>query len=179
MVEQLKHIVPDLVNKFNAEKDNTFRRMVPIVLKKGLENISLDMFDEQVQKGILNAVAEELVKKGRTKEAIAAFMKAKNTEKLVEIGDSYRNMNMFSHSIECYWIADAKERLRQVGEVCLRDGQMADAIKAFQLVEDRTKLLLVGDECLKREKYENAIVACCSGGVVGLLGRGGSPGEPG
>ena len=102
MVDQLKNIVPELVQKFNAEKEDTFKRMVPIVLKKGLENTNLDMFGEDMQRGILNAVAEELVKKGRTKEAIAAYMKAKNKDKLIEIGDSYKNMNMFSHAIECY-----------------------------------------------------------------------------
>jgi tetratricopeptide (TPR) repeat protein len=157
MVDQIKERAAELVQQYSNETDNTFRRMVPIVLKKGLENINLEMFSEEIRTGILNAVAEELVKKGRTKEAITAYMKAKNQPKLIEIGDSYRNMNMFSHAIECYWIADAKDRLLQVGEVCLRDGQMTDAIKAFQLVEEKAKLLLVGDECLAREKFDSAI----------------------
>ena len=65
MVDQIKERAAELVQQYSSENENTFRRMVPIVLKKGLENINLEMFSDEVRTGILNAVAEELVKKGQ------------------------------------------------------------------------------------------------------------------
>ena len=52
MVDQIKEMVPELVAKYNSDKEDTFKRMVPMVLKKGLENISLDMFNEEIQQHI-------------------------------------------------------------------------------------------------------------------------------
>ena len=59
MVDQIKERVPELVAKYSQAKDTTYQRMVPIVLKKGLENINLDMFGEETQKQIYDAVGED------------------------------------------------------------------------------------------------------------------------
>lgn len=157
MVEHIKKEVKGLVEKY-ADKDSaTYNKMVPIILKKGVENVNLSMFGEEMRCNILNAVGEELVKKGKITEAVKAFVATGNNPKLVRIGDDFVSKGMFSDAIDCYQLADNKDRLRLTGERCLRDGQMVDAIRAYKLLNDKEMLIKVGEECIKREKFDSAI----------------------
>src|SRR3989338_9774467 len=103
-----KHI-PALVKAYTKEEE-TCERMVPLLIKKGIDNINLEMFSEDMQRSILNALAEELVKKGRMQDAIKTFSRTSNLQRLVEIGDSYSAVSLFGNAIDCYEQAKNKPK---------------------------------------------------------------------
>ena len=64
-MDHIKKAVPGLVEKFNARGNETYEKMVPIILKKGVDNVNLAMFSDEMRGNVLNAVAEKLLKKGK------------------------------------------------------------------------------------------------------------------
>jgi len=156
-MDHIKNEVKGLVEKYNNQGHATYEKMVPIILKKGIECVNLSMFGEEMRNNIMNSVGEELVKKGKVSEAVKAFVATNNSQRLVNIGDDFSSKGMYSDAIDCYKLAQNRERLRVTGETCLRDGQMVDAIRAYKLLNDKEMLLKVGEECIKREKYDSAI----------------------
>ncbi len=156
-MDHIKKEVKGLVEKYNNQGNATYEKMVPIILRKGVDNVNLSMFGEEMRNNIMNSVGEELIKKGKVAEAIKAFVATNNSERLVNIGDDFSSKGMYSDAIDCYKLAQNKDRLRVTGQTCLRDGQMVDAIRAYKLLNDNDMLLQVGEECIKREKYDSAI----------------------
>ncbi|MEK6822259.1 MAG: hypothetical protein AABY13_00395, partial [Nanoarchaeota archaeon] len=57
MVDNMAQASQAVLNK-KPEMDN-FRRIVPSLIEKGLDNINLTMFNEETRLGILNALGEE------------------------------------------------------------------------------------------------------------------------
>ena len=103
------------------DEQNQFKKIVPALLRKGLDNVNLSMFDEFTKRELLNAVGDEYVKKGNVSEAIKAFLMAGNKPKLVSIGDNYVKENLFNNAIDVYKVADNKDKLREVGVKCLAE----------------------------------------------------------
>ena len=42
-----------------SEDLNTFRKLVPVLLEKGVDNVNLSMFNDETRKKLLNALGEE------------------------------------------------------------------------------------------------------------------------
>ena len=139
------------------EKLSNFKKILPALLEKGLDNINLSMFDEETKVALLNAFGDEYVRKGRSQEAMKAFILAGNKQKLTSIGEDYEKVCLFSNAIECYRLADNTDKLLKVGNKCLEEGKTGDAIKAFLTIKDVERLARVGEDCLRKEKYDHAI----------------------
>src|SRR3989338_11088031 len=98
MVEHITKMAPELLEKYSAtdEDRDMFQRMVPVILRKGIDDIDLSMFDESTKIKLLDAVGDECFKKGKINDAFRAYMKSKNKQKLVDIGNHFKKNNMFS-----------------------------------------------------------------------------------
>ena len=105
MVEHIKRKVPEMMKNFCDEDDSPYAKIIPLVLDKGIDNINLSMFDEEVRKGILNAVGEFCLEKGRLPDALKAFYKAGNNEKLSRVGDELKDMGKYDQALETYNLA--------------------------------------------------------------------------
>ena len=110
-MEHIKKEVKGLVEKYHGKDSATYEKMVPIILKKGVENVNLSMFGEEMRNNIMNSVGEELIKKGKVTEAVKAFVATKNNAKLVSIGNDFCSKGMFSDAIDCYQLAEDKDKL--------------------------------------------------------------------
>src|SRR3989338_6826210 len=122
-------------NKKLSEDFNTFKKLVPVLLEKGVDNVNLSMFNEATRKKLLDALGEEYLRKGELNNAIKVFILSGNKERLTAIGEDY-------------------ERL---GDKCLEDGHILDAIKAFRILNDVPKLTKVGQDCVDKLKYDYAV----------------------
>jgi len=104
-------IMKTIDSGLNQKEDtDTHKRLVPALIRKGIDSINLSMFNEDTKKKLLNAAGTELFKKGRFQEAVKAFSATSNKEKLIEVGDYYVNINMYDPAIDTYKVADAKEK---------------------------------------------------------------------
>lgn len=101
------------------EKLNNFKRILPALLEKGLDNINLSMFDEDTKLALLNAFGDEFVRKGRLQEAMNAFILAGSRSKLTAIGEDYEKVGLLSSAIDCYRLADNTDKLLKIGNKCL------------------------------------------------------------
>jgi len=64
MVEHIKRDSYRLVEEFsNKQDENPFGKIIPALMKKGLENANLSMFSEEKKKELLNAAGEEYLNK--------------------------------------------------------------------------------------------------------------------
>ena len=52
----------------SMDSEGSFSKLVPVILKKGIENVNLSMFTDETRNQILEAVGDEYVKRGATKE---------------------------------------------------------------------------------------------------------------
>src|SRR3989338_10764318 len=136
-MDHLTKAAPRLVEEYNAGVDDSaFSRVIPALIKKGLDNVNLSMFSEEKKKELLNAAGEEYLKRNQVTEAIRVFKSTGNLDKLVIIGNEQARVGLFSHAIEAYRLANSKEKLLEVGEKCLQEGQIIEAIAAFKLSGD-------------------------------------------
>lgn len=136
--------------------DDTTRHLVPLVLQRGIDNTDLSMLSSEQQCAILSAVGDELLRRGRLKDALDAFVLSMNRDRIVQIGEQYELLGQLSEAVNCYRLAADEERLLALGKRCLERKRFEEAMKAFRLVEDEASLERVGDECLTRGKYELA-----------------------
>ena len=96
------------------EPANSFERLVPSLIEKGIENINLSMFSEEMRRDLLNAAGDEYLKRGASVNAIKMFSITGNKEKLIKIADQYRDEGYFTNAIEVYaLISDKKSLLKQ------------------------------------------------------------------
>src|SRR3989338_5971652 len=85
MVEHIKRDSYRLVEEFtNAPVENPFIKIIPALMKKGLENANLSMFSEEKKKELLNAAGEEYLKRTQVLDAIKIFKMTDNKLRLVE-----------------------------------------------------------------------------------------------
>ncbi len=157
MVEHIKKVVPELFKEYTASENDMFRKMVPLILKKGLEKVDVSMFDENTRKELMDAVGDECFKKGKMEEAKKAYMTSKNKPKLVKMGDYFRSNNMVGDAIDVYQLAEAYDRVNELGETCLEEGDTTNAAKAFIVTKNNSMLIRVADECVKRERIDLAV----------------------
>ena len=94
MVEYIKKSISKIMDEVQKGDDAEFSKIVPALLKKGLDNIDLSMFNEETKVELLNKAGDELYKRGNYSEAIKAFIHTNNTAKLVKVADDYINMGM-------------------------------------------------------------------------------------
>src|SRR3990167_8162857 len=110
-----KSILKRVSEKIGGDEFNPFKKVVPALLRKGLDSVNLSMFDDVTKRELLNAVGDEYVKKGDVAEAIKAFLMAGNRLKLMQIGDNYVKEGLFNNAIDVYKLADSRDKLREVG----------------------------------------------------------------
>src|SRR3989338_2005211 len=85
MVDYIKRDVSRMVEEYSAKTDeNPFSKIIPALMKKGLENANLSMFSEEKKKELLNAAGEEYLKRNQVLEAIKIFKMTDNKLRLVE-----------------------------------------------------------------------------------------------
>src|SRR3989344_2801157 len=84
MVEEIKASIKQLVEE--NEGASSFAKIVPSIVKKGIDNVNLNMFDENTRNGLLNAAGDEFVKRGDFVQAVKSFVLTKNVSKLKKVG---------------------------------------------------------------------------------------------
>ena len=72
-MEELKKDISKIMEDQSKEDDNQFRQIIPILIKKGLDNLDLSMFNESMKIKLLTAAGDEYLKRGNTKEALKIF----------------------------------------------------------------------------------------------------------
>src|SRR3989344_2412688 len=112
-----------MVEEFSSRtEDNPFSKIIPALMKKGLDNANLSMFSEEKKKELLNAAGDEYLKRNQVSEALKLYKMTDNKEKLLGIGDEHFKLGLFSYAIEAYKLADDKVKLLKTGEKCLEEG---------------------------------------------------------
>src|SRR3989344_9279147 len=112
MVEHIKRDSYRLVEEFtNAPVENPFSKVIPALMKKGLENVNLSMFSEEKKRELLNAAGEEYLKRTQVMDAIKIFKGTDNKQRLNEIGDEHYRLGLYNYAIEAYKIAQNPEKL--------------------------------------------------------------------
>src|SRR3989344_1711717 len=86
----VQKLVTDIVEKnagiLNPKEDpNKFSKMVPSLMKKGIDNLNLSMFNHELKFNILSALGEEYRRKGNLSDAVKTFVLAGNQEKLNQV----------------------------------------------------------------------------------------------
>ena len=86
MKKMVTNIVENNEKVLGQEPDtNKFSKIVPTLLKKGLDNINLSMFSPELKFSILTALGEGYKRKGNLNDAVKSFVLAENKEKLNEV----------------------------------------------------------------------------------------------
>ena len=117
----MKKMVTDIVTNNEKVLDqqqvdtNKFSKIVPTLLKKGLDNINLSMFSPELKFSILTALGEGYKRKGNLNDAVKSFVLAGNREKLNEVAKDYERLLQFHNCIEGFKMADNKEKLLDLG----------------------------------------------------------------
>ena len=96
---------------------NKFNKIVPALLKKGLDNINLSMFSPELKFSILTALGEGYKRKGNLNDAVKSFVLAGNREKLNEVAKDYERLLQFHNCIEVYKLSNNKEKLLELGKI--------------------------------------------------------------
>ena len=95
----------------SSQDIENFKRIVPVLLEKGIDNVNFSMFDETTKSKLLNALGEEYIRRGDMHNSVKAFILAGNRQRLVEVGEHYEEVGLFSSAIDTYRLADANEQL--------------------------------------------------------------------
>ena len=130
--EIIKRMVGNIVEKnqeFLIQKDDTnkFDKMVPQLLRKGVDNLNLSMFSPEMKFNLLTALGEAYRRKGNLNDAVKSFILAGNRKKLDEIGEDYERLLQFENCIEVYKMSGNVEKLNEIGKRCLNEGRLAHA----------------------------------------------------
>src|SRR3989338_4002129 len=158
MVEEIKASIKQLVEE--NEGASSFAKIVPSIVKKGIDNVNLNMFDENTRNGLLNAAGDEFVKRGDFVQAVKSFVLTKNVSKLNEVGDIFSGRGQYAQSVEIYNLAynfsQDPGKLIKCGERCLQEARLSDALRAFSILKDEPKLVKLGDRCLNNNRLSYA-----------------------
>mgnify|MGYP001607047489 CR=1 FL=1 len=57
-----------------SSETNNFRKLLPLLMNKGIDNINLSMFDENTRTKILTILGDEYMRKGDLNNGIKAFV---------------------------------------------------------------------------------------------------------
>ncbi|MDD5253577.1 MAG: hypothetical protein PHG05_00545 [Candidatus Nanoarchaeia archaeon] len=171
-IRNLEGYVPDLIkDDFKIKQTNLsqFRKIVPALIEKGVENLDLSMFSQEMRNEVLNAVGEEHLLKGRLPEAVKVFLLTKNLQRLRDIAKNYEDIGLFGSAVDILKAIDDSEGLIRLGDRCLDAGRLGDAVRAIKHVGDKEKLVKIGYFCLEREKLDFAIEVFKGAGRDDLL----------
>ena len=83
MVEHIKKSISKIMDEVQKVDDAEFSKIVPALLKKGIDNIDLSMFGDEAKIDLLNRAGDELYKRGNYAEAIKAYLQTQNYAKMV------------------------------------------------------------------------------------------------
>ncbi len=137
--------------------NNPFKKIVPALVTKSLEDLDLSMFSPETRACLLEALGDEYVRRGNLPNAVKAFLIAQLPDKIVSVGQSYEILQEHDKAIEAYRLANDMGRLRSLADRCLADGRFDSARKAYTMLGDKDKLRHVGEICLQRGKWDTAL----------------------
>ncbi len=155
----LNEIAHRVKEKQTDEKGN-FRRLVPIIIQKGIENMDLSMFDDETKKKLFNAVGDEYVRLAEFPAAVKVYVMAENRKKLFEIAQRYELCCLYKEAITTYGLIgdeESSEKIRALGEKCLGEMHLSDAVNAFLAINNTEKLEMVAERCVKSNKIDLAL----------------------
>jgi len=122
-MENLEGNIKQLVEE--NEGGGSFAKIVPSIVKKGIDNVNLNMFDDETRYGLLNASGDEFLKRGDFVQSVKSFLLTKNVNKLNEVGDVFSSRGQYNQAIEIYNLAynfsQDSGKLIRCGEKCLVD----------------------------------------------------------
>src|SRR3989338_7140953 len=158
IIQKMVNTIAESNAEFLGQKQDSgkFSKIVPQLLKKGLDNLNLSMFSPELKYGILTSLGEEYRKRGNLNDAVKTFVLAGNRLCLNEVAEDYLRLQQFDNSIEAYKLAGNKEKLLEVGKKCLYESKIGPAMKAFIAIGDTQKLIEVGEQCIGRNRFDFA-----------------------
>src|SRR3989344_5546632 len=129
----IKKILPSIFESISDEKkDEKYEKIVPAIMKKGLKNVNLDMFDDKTRGELVNATGRQYFKRGFYEEAIDAFKRTKNKAMLIQVGQYFAKTDMYNKALDSYEAASAYSEAERLGLKALEEGKIIDAIRAFK-----------------------------------------------
>src|SRR3989338_801495 len=116
IVKKMVAEIADSNERFMSHSQDieNFKRIVPVLLEKGIDNVNLSMFDEATKSKLLNALGEEYIRRGNINDSVKAFILAGNRQRLVEVGEHYEEVSLFGNAIDTYRLADASDNLLKI-----------------------------------------------------------------
>jgi len=83
IVKKMVAEIADSNERFMSHSQDieNFKRIVPVLLEKGIDNVNLSMFDEGTKSKLLNALGEEYTRRGNMNDAVKAFILAGNGQR--------------------------------------------------------------------------------------------------
>src|SRR3989338_4711403 len=93
------------VKFMNIQEDSAFRKLVPALLQKGVDGLNLSMFGEEMRAAILDALADEYLRRGNLHDAAKAYILAGNKMKLSLVGQDFEHIGLCDNAIEAYKMA--------------------------------------------------------------------------
>ena len=102
------------------------------ILKEGINFVDLSMLDGDNGKRILIYVAEKLYKLNKISEAVTILEKAREFERLKEMGDELMAQNKGELAALCYIPTKDKDRLNNAALLCLKSMNYKLAAKAYE-----------------------------------------------
>ena len=136
MVDNITKNIKKLVDE--NEQGSSYAKIVPSIVKKGIDNVNLSMFDDDTRSGLLNAAGDEFFKRGDFTQAVKAYVLTKNVSKMDQIGDEFSGRGQFSQAIEIYSLAynfsQDKNKLINCGEKCLIESHLSDSLRVFVFI---------------------------------------------
>src|SRR3989344_3038218 len=133
MVEYIKKSISKLMDDVQKVEDAEFSKIVPALLKKGVDNIDLSMFGDVDKSDLLNRAGDELFKRGNYPEAIRAYKAADEFQRLLQVGELCMQKDKLDFAIEIFNILNNREKLISIGDKCLKEGQYLYASHAYEL----------------------------------------------
>lgn len=111
--------------------------IVEKILKGGINSVNLSMLDESSRKKVLSDVAAKLYKQNRFIEAIDVMVKAKDSEKLLKIGNTFLSENKVELATLCFIPTKDKEKLNNAAVLCIQSGNYILAARAYDAAENK------------------------------------------
>ncbi len=106
--------------------------IVAKILKEGINSVDLSMLDANREKRILSYVGKRLYKLNKITEAVTILEKAREFEKLKEMGDELLVQSKAELATLCFIPTKDKERLNNVAVFCMKAMNYELAAKAYK-----------------------------------------------
>ncbi len=106
--------------------------VVAKILKEGINSVDLSMLEDGKEKEILNYVGERLYKLNKIPDAVEILKKAKNLERLKEMGDELMMQSRIEVATLCFIPTKDKDRLNKAAALCIKVMNYQLAAKAYE-----------------------------------------------